>query len=229
MIERILKLTRKFASLDTSRLLILSKPTATENSDLNIRFVDVNQYRCLATQSHNNLEMELAGRLQSGYDRCLVASRDGRVIGHAWFAVDSIEAEHNHSGDPSSGVALTFPEDVAFLYNLNVQWTTRPDEIVKHLLSFAWNALSVHSVRRILTSVDCFDQVKLQQFDSAGFRQLGLVYRFGLPCWIADAGTVTLGSRFAERMGIDVDCKEKVPRRDVAPSSNAKVGPSLAA
>ena len=228
MIERISKLTRKLTSLEISRLLILSKPPATEICDLNIRFVDVNQYRCLATQEKNNLKPELAGRLNSGNDRCLVASRDGQVVAHAWFAIDSIEAEHNHSGDPRSGVALEFPEDVAFLYNLHVQWTTRSDEVVDHLLSVAWNTLSVHSVRRILTSTDWLDHTRLQQFESAGFRKLGLVYRFGLPVWHMDSKVVTLATKLAKRMGISVGCNEKVPCRD-GEVARFKVGPALAA
>ena len=86
------------------------------DDEYTFRFLSPDDVCRLAVDESNDIPAQMAGRLRAERDYCMAAFSGERLASYAWFALDSIEAENNCGAQPKSGVAVSFPEQVAFLY-----------------------------------------------------------------------------------------------------------------
>ena len=114
-----------------------------------------------------------------GANFCFAALHGADLAAYAWFALGSIEASNNRGRTERSGVALSFPNDVAFLY----KGMTLPDYrglgLYGHVNAMGLQALDAHGVRSILSTMDWTNHAAQASCDKLGYETLGRVWRWG--------------------------------------------------
>jgi hypothetical protein len=149
----------------------------------------------------NILEPAHADRIAGGRDSCFAAIEEDRLAAYAWFARGSIEAENNRGGQENSGVAVSFPDHVAFMY----KGFTLPDYrglgLYRRINRLAMLGLGVHGVQYLLSTLDWTNHAAYRSCRQIGFVQLGRLWRWGWNCSMhttAPRAAKQLGCRFGE-------------------------------
>ncbi len=94
--------------LDADRL----PPSIVADPNFTFRFLTIDEIDELAGEAAYELAPEFVSRAAEGMDLCFAAlTPDGRVAHYGWYALGSIEGEHH------MGVPMSFPDDVAYMYN----------------------------------------------------------------------------------------------------------------
>ena len=75
------------------------------------RFLSAEEVRAFSADAQGSLPPAMADRIVAGNDFCFAALAGPRLAAFGWFALGSIEAEHN------GGMALSYPPDVTYMYN----------------------------------------------------------------------------------------------------------------
>lgn len=194
------KALRKASLLDVTHLMQLKDvkllPNDHLHSGVDFKWLAADDVRHFSAPEYE-LSRELGERLQPGRDGCYAAFLDGRLAAYAWFAIGSIEAEHNRSRSLESGVAISFPSEMAFMYKGFVHPEFRGRRLYGHICTGALESLKQRGVTSIISTAEWTNHAALTSCRRAGFEELGLIWRCGRPplAW-------TLAARRGKRLGI---------------------------
>lgn len=178
------RLAQRFLTLDVTHLLILEQSSVRPPRPLpehaSLAVLEPSDVRRFAEDPAAQLDPPMACRAATGRDFCVAALWDGSLAAYAWYAIGSIEAEHNRGRTVHSGTALSFPPTMAFLYKALTLPAYRGRGLYRQINLFALQQLSARGVRSILTTTDWSNRPALQSCYGVGFRSLGCIWRVGL-------------------------------------------------
>ena len=174
-----------------------------------------------ATNTELGLNPLMAYRLLFGRDVCIGIRNAEGLLGYAWFALGSIEAENNRGAKPATGTAISFPAQMAFMYNVFILPKYRGQGLYAAMVAYAFVELNEFGVRQILVTTDWANNFGLKACYAMGFRRVGRMIRFGV-------GRAVLGwyPRAARRLG--VRCGNWVNRKLPTPAYHVMTQPKLA-
>ena len=180
---RCYRLAQRLMILDISHLMLLEtrhvrKPDPPIH-DLTLRFLTPQDLRSLSEDCSNELEPALADRLTPGLDVCFGTFQGDTIAGYVWFAFGSIDAEYNRGASIQSGVGLSFPQQMAFLYKGFVHPNYRGQKLYGHMIAASLQALSKQGITQILSTADWTNVSALKSCYTIGYEFLGCIWRFG--------------------------------------------------
>ena len=206
------KLAQRVMTLDVTHLMRLSSERVSlpddDPGEFTFQFLTAEDVRRFSG-ANNGLSAELAGRIELGRDFCFAALSKDRLAAYAWYALGSIEAEHNRGGKSASGVAMSFPDDMAFMY----KGFTHPDFRGRSLYGFvnarALEALRPRGVTTVISTADWTNWSALNSCWRLGYEDLGLVWRGGWEKWM-----FTGAPRQGKTLGIEFGRDARVHSRE---------------
>ncbi len=160
-----------------------------------------------ARDASNGLDPLLAQRAAGSRDFCLAAFRGDRLAAYGWFALGSIEAEHNRGEQPGTGVAVSFPNDVAFGYGGFTHPDFRGHRLHAAVKLHGLRLLSARGVRSLLTTTDWTNWAAIRSFDRLGAKRLGRCWRGGWGRWMftrPPAAATRLGIAFGDAARVHI-------------------------
>jgi hypothetical protein len=169
-----------------------------------------------ARDPSNGLDPLLAQRAAGSRDYCLAALCGERLAAYGWFALGSIEAEHNRGEQPGTGVALSFPNDVAFGYGGFTHPDFRGHRLHAAVKLHGLRLLSDRGIRFLLTTTDWTNWAAIRSFDRLGAKRLGRCWRGGWGRWM-----FTRPPAAATRLGIAFGDAARVHTRYLTVSTSA--------
>lgn len=187
--------------LDVSHLMLLDSqhlhlaPPSTENTIF--RFLTPEDVQLLSADDSYDLESSLSERLKSDQHLCFGAFQDGALAGYVWLAFGSVAAECNRGASIQSGVGLSFPPKMAFLYKGFVHPNYRGQKLYGQIVTQALQKLSHRDTTQILSTADWTNASALKSCYSTGYEFLGTIWRFGTR-W----RMFTLFPKIARQLGI---------------------------
>lgn len=198
------RLAQRVIVLDVTRLLCLDRSSARLPETLHygstFRFLTAADIRHFAADRENDLDLSFAARIQGGLDLCYAVIVDERLASYIWLALGSIEAAQNRGSHPRSGVAVTFPEDMAFVYKAYTRPEYRGQRLYPICMGQSLEELSSRGIKRLLATTDWTNKAALRSCQRIGFRDLGPLWRFGVGRMM-----FTRGPAAARQLGIDFD------------------------
>ncbi len=91
---------------------------------------------------------------------------DGRVAHYGWYALGSIEGEHH------MGVPMSFPDDVAYMYNAFTHPDFRGRRLHGTAMALALRSLADRGITKLLSTVEWTNYASLRSFERLGFEQI---------------------------------------------------------
>jgi hypothetical protein len=151
-------------------------PQVHQRSDVDCRFLSAVEVHEFALDPANDLPSNMLDRLEYGHDLCFGGIVDGRLACYCWFAFDSIEAEHNSSsGNPHSGIAVSFPDEYVFRYKGFTHPDFRGQQLYSLIAQESAAALRQRRVSFVLSTAEWTNFSALRSSYRSGFHYLGLV------------------------------------------------------
>jgi len=177
------------------------------------RFLSAEEVRAFSADAQGSLPPAMADRIVAGNDFCFAALAGPRLAAFGWFALGSIEAEHN------GGMALSYPPDVAYMYNGFTFPEFRGQRLHGLVKALGLRALAGRDVSKLLSTVDWTNWASLRSNFRLGCVDLG---RMG----VIHLGKFRIGyyPRAAKRLGIRFHGKaiaRPAPRRPAGGSAAA--------
>ena len=143
------------------------------NSQFEFRFLSPEEVCDFAADPSNDLDESMTVRSADGRDFCFAALSDGRLAAYGWYALESIEPDHNF------GVAMSYPPKVAYMY----KGFTHPDFRGKRLhgvgMALALRELTKRGISKLVSTVDWTNQPSLKSCYRLGYVSLGHFVKFG--------------------------------------------------
>lgn len=135
--------------------------------DLEYRFLGCDEVRAAAGDPNLDLDAAMAPRLQSARDFCFAAFHNGRPVNYAWYALESVEAEH------SFGAGLTLPPNTVYMYKAYTVPEHRGRQIHGAALSRAAECFRQRGIGRMIAIVEFGNRASLRSHQKLGFRPAG--------------------------------------------------------
>jgi len=198
-------------TLDVSRLVWLDgskahfkKPT---DSGLDFRFLTPEEIRAFSVDPENLLDESLADRLKKGQHYCFAAlstelSGEQRLAAYAWFSLHSVEAKCNQGKQKNTGVDLSYPDHVAFMYKGFTHPAFRGRGLYGMVNGLAIQGLADQGITHLLSTMDWTNVAARRSCRRLGFSELGLLCRWGWGDWMH-----TKAPRTARPLGIQIGKK----------------------
>lgn len=142
-------------------------PMPSEAAPFTFRPATAEEIRQWASDPINELPASMADRLAAGRDICLAAFHEGRLAAYAWFALQSIEAEH------AIGVGLHFPPTTAYFYKALTRPEYRGNRLYHALAAQGLRTLAALGVRELFWIVEWDNQPAVRATRSIGGEPLG--------------------------------------------------------
>lgn len=121
-----------------------------------------------------DISVDMAARLESDHDLCFAGIIDGKLACYSWFALHSIEAEHNRSSEsPLSGMAISFPNHFAFRYKGYTHPEFRGQRLYQRVAVEAAMGLRAMGIDSILSTAEIVNFSALKSSYRSGFQFLG--------------------------------------------------------
>ena len=191
--------------------------------ELAVRFLTPADVQRLALDPANDLPAAMAPRAECGRDFCMAVLCGDRLAAYAWFALGSIEAEHQRGPQPNSGVAVSFPSAVAFMYKGYTHPDFRGCGLYGAVVGSGLVALEPHGVKSVLSTMDWTNGPARIALSRIGFEELGLCWRWGWGDWMH-----TWAPRAARRRGASFGSQAVVePRLPVPPPRDSMTALAL--
>lgn len=205
------KLAQRCLVLDITHLMVLDTSAVLSGNEIQATFrpLDFGEVVAFARSTESELDFSVARRLCDNLDYCFAALVDGQLAGYCWLALDSIEAIQNRGDSDATGVALSFPEDVIFLYKALVNPRYRGQGVYTAMVRAAaqW-AREEQGIRHLVSTADWTNYAALRSCRRQGLRSLGRIWRIGVPgCMF------TFGPSKAAQYGICFGDDARVTRR----------------
>jgi hypothetical protein len=137
------------------------------------RFLKADEVAKFARDASNDLDSEMIKRAQGDRDLCFAALCDGRLAAYGWYALNSIEPEHNF------GVAMSYPSTVAYMY----KGFTHPDFRGARLhglgMGLALQNLADFGVTSLVSTVGWTNEASMKSCDRLGYERVGRIVTTG--------------------------------------------------
>ena len=212
------RLLQRVILLDITHVMVADAEAAKAPHGQNLldecRLLSAEEVRRFAADASNDIDPDLAQRLELGYDFCVGGITDGRLAGYCWLALDSVEAEHNRSNEnPASGVAYSYPRDSAFRYKGFTHPDFRGRRVYQQLALAASREMAKRGVRYIVSTAECVNYSALKSSYRCGYDHIGytMLVGFGNRSWV-------WASDLSER-GIKIGRKAEVLHRASLPNA----------
>lgn len=199
------RLAQRLMVLDTTHLMILDANDVVApavQDEVECRFLTEDEVSSLSQDGTNGLDASMADRMSTRGDLCFAAFGQNRLAGYVWIAFDEVDAESNRGESLLTGVGISFPESICFMYKGRVHPDFRGRQIYGRLMSQALTALATRKITHMLSTAEWANFSARTSCYRLGFQYLGLVWRFGftrLMCTITPRRARALGIRFAKR------------------------------
>ncbi|MBX3436165.1 MAG: GNAT family N-acetyltransferase [Planctomycetaceae bacterium] len=155
--------------LESAQLASLQRP----DSRFTFRFLTADEVRAYSRNPELKLAPELSERIEAGRDLCFAALEGDRLAAYGWYALDCIEGAHNF------GVPMSFPADVAYMYNGFTHPSYRGLRLHGLVMGLALQGLEVKGVSRLVSTVDWTNQASLRSCVRLGYSRLGRLVTIG--------------------------------------------------
>lgn len=169
---------RRLIGLDVAEVVWLDADRLSESlqasTEFQFRFLDADEVAAFAADSKNELDPSHAKRVRAGNDLCFAALDGGRLAAYGWYAARSIEPEH------CFGVALSFPEHVAYMYKGFTHPEYRGQRLHGLIMGLALVALRDRGIRSLISTVHWTNWASLRSCDRLGYVRLGKIVTLGL-------------------------------------------------
>jgi GNAT superfamily N-acetyltransferase len=179
---------RKVMTLDVTVVVWLARAKlrlpGVDDAAFDFHFLSSDELRRLGDDAALGLAPAMAQRVAQGNDFCFAAMHGDNLASYAWFALDSIEAEHNRGAQPHSGVAVSFPTNVAFLYKGFTHPDYRGRKLHGEVIGRALVELAPLGIEAVLSTTDWTNRAARRALAGIGFVELGLCYRWGWSHWM---------------------------------------------
>lgn len=176
------KLAQRLIVLDITHLMILEADAVVApdvQDDLEFRFLTPDDVRYLSYEGTHGLEESMVDRASNHGDLCFAAFAKSNLAGYAWFTFDQVDPEHNRGESLLTGVGITFPESMSFMYKGFVHREFRGSEVYGRLISRAATLLASRKITHLLATADWTNFSAHRSCYRIGYRYLGLIWRFG--------------------------------------------------
>lgn len=137
------------------------------------RFLKAEEVAGFATDPANDLDAGMADRAAGGRDLCFAALCDGRLAAYGWYALDSIEAEHNF------GVAMSYRSTVAYMYKGFTHPEFRGARLHGLGMGLALRNLAMFGVSSLVSTVGWTNDASMKSCDRLGYERLGRIVTTG--------------------------------------------------
>lgn len=178
------RLAQRFIVLDVTHLMILDANDAVAPmtaDDLTFDFLTPDEVSSLSRDGTNGLDTAMTERMSHNGDFCFAAFANNQLVGYAWFAFGRVGPECNQGESLLTGVGMSFPASMCFMYKGFVRREFRGRQIYGHLMSRALILLAGRNITRILSTADWTNFSAHKSCYRLGYRYLGLVWRVGYP------------------------------------------------
>lgn len=145
------------------------------------RSLDPFEVDAFAANPDNDLDDTMLDRIALPNNYCFAAIDGDCLAGYAWFALESIPPEHNCGSHPLSGVGLSFPSHLAYMYKGFILPKYRGNGLYGFIISQAKKFLAEQGVTQLICNVDWTNYSAIRSCRSVGYTSLGYVWRFGIP------------------------------------------------
>jgi len=131
------------------------------------RFLSAEEVRAFSAGAGDSVPPAMADRIVAGNDFCFAALAGPRLAAFGWFALGSIEPEHN------GGTALSYPPDVAYMYNGFTYPEFRGQRLHGLVKGLGLRALADRGAGKLVSTVDWTNGASLRSNFRLGCVDLG--------------------------------------------------------
>ena len=175
---------QKLVTLDITWLMTLraediGRPRRTPG-DVTLRRLTNQEVQSYSLLPDYGLSPADAVRLEKTNHQCLAAFVDKQLAGYAWYAFEGIQAKYNRGGDENSGVALTFPRHMTFMYKGFTHKKFRGRGLYGLLQQNALSLFSSLGITTLLSTADWTNEAALASCTRLGFQPVGRIWVAGL-------------------------------------------------
>jgi RimJ/RimL family protein N-acetyltransferase len=151
------------------------RPELNPDPEFTFRFLTPEEVLTYSDDPANQLDPLFADRAADGHDLCFAALSGERLAAYGWYALESIEE------GPCCNVDISYPADVAYMYN----GFTSPDFRGKRLhglaMGLALRALAdQYGVTRLVSTVNWTNWASLKSCFRLGYEDVGRMVTIGL-------------------------------------------------
>lgn len=178
------RLAQRFIVLDVTHLMMLDANDAVDPAiadDLTFDFLTPDEVSVLSRDGTNGLTTAMAERMSRAGDCCFAAFANHQLVGYAWFAFEHVGPECNRGESLLTGVGMSFPASMCFMYKGFVRPEFRGRRIYGRLMARALTLLAGRKITRVLSTADWTNYSALSSCYRIGYQYLGLVWRVGFP------------------------------------------------
>lgn len=183
LIDLLYKSFQKFMTLDITWLMRLDaadlKPRRTPG-DVALRRLSEQQVRSHSLLPDYQLTGEDADRLQQSSHQCLAVFVDNQLAAYSWYAFEGVPAKLNRGASEASGVALTYPRHMAFLYKGFTLPKYRGRGLYGLLQQYALRLFDAQGISTILSTAEWNNASALTSCTRLGFQAVGRICVGGL-------------------------------------------------
>lgn len=180
MLKVLYKKIQHFIPMDFTRVLLWQIDTGNgldndhENDKEHFCQLTENQLLCHSENPQYELSTSVASSVADKQVMCFGVYVDNTLAGYVFFCGSPVEAARNSGGGNFTGIALSFPDDVCYLYKMLVLPEYRGHKLASKLIRFAAITLATNSVTHIVTTTDWTNASFLKSTVSMGFKALGI-------------------------------------------------------
>jgi hypothetical protein len=171
-----------FVTLDRDRPQKLAAPP----EGFECRFLTPDEVRRHALDPANDLQAEFVARAEAGMDLCYGALDGDVLAAYGWYALASIEPEHN------VGLAVSYPSDQAFMYKGYTRHEYRGLRLHGLCMGLALEDLGSRGVRSLVSVIDWDNFASRRSSARIGYREVGCFLAFfnGRRCLVLPSRTL---------------------------------------
>jgi hypothetical protein len=171
------RIIEKLLRLEASELLyldVVDLPSSIEiDSEFTFRFLTLSEVTRFSQNPSNNLAKDFVARTESRHDLCLAALHREQLASYSWYAMNSIE------GLDHIGVPMSYPTNVAYMYNAFTHPEYRGRRLYGAGIALALRKLTQQGVTNLITTINCSNFASLRSCRRLGFSNLGRIWTLG--------------------------------------------------
>lgn len=165
---------RRLLGLNVADILALDldqmRETLPEKSKFDFRFLSADEIRSAAGDPVNDLDVNIAERLERGRNYCVGAFEGGRLVNYSWYALDHVEPEH------SFGAGLTLPQDAIYMHKAFTLPEYRGQRVHQATIHRASRIFARMGIRRLIAIVEYGNWASLRSHERMGCRRTGRLW-----------------------------------------------------
>ncbi len=175
-------------TLDLTRVVLLRGAAVCLPREIDSRYrfqqLTAGELRTLSENPQNHLAGARIERLEEGRHLCYAALCGTQLASYAWFALEGIDAESHRGRQKNTGVAISYPSTMAFMYHGFTLPEHRGQGLYGWVNGMALAALARHGIDTLLSTMDWTNLAAWQSCRRLGFVDLGLLWRWGWANWM---------------------------------------------